>query len=467
MQHSSSFFWASDSNRLDAPAPFPEEAEEQDVGLFLDDEEDNGSNDDVLQDEETPLVPPPDLYQQASGMNRLLYTHPEVNTSGDSDGYGGFSPSPPVVRRKSRNPFVLRFQVVLWHVGQVDVIQGHVSMRFRVTLFWNDLSKRGKHRHQMPKSPTRKLEPGEWTMKGRQRACRHDINDEANILETVDVPPVSILNAVTFDTLGEAEITMLDENTRLMRWTCMYNANLFQGDHLEVNNFPHDVHDLQLRLGVLAERGIGGRWDRSQYQLALATEDDSQGSTKIPHGLVVDHVTIPDFFYDPSQLKFDFVEMRNFGGKTLQKHSEHYLQVHLRVYRLSAHYDRSIMPILTLLNIIAITCLPRNFSSATASTETMLSIAFVQVGIRLTIDSRLPSVGYTIKMQSVLNQCFWLICLLVFESNLVFFLVTKREWEIQQTDRMDVAVAAIALGHTIYISRYYYTGRSPYHQKRK
>jgi len=146
----------------------------------------------------------------------------------------------------------------------------------------------------------------------------------------------------------------------------------------------------------------GQRWDQSIYKLALATEEDSQGSTRIPYGLIVEYCTIPDFTYEPNELSFAFVPLLFGSGKRLTER-DRYLQVELPVYRSSGHYDRSIMPILALLNIVAITCLPRNFDSATASTETMLSIAFVQVGIRLTIDSRLPSVGYQIKFQKVIS----------------------------------------------------------------
>jgi hypothetical protein len=210
----------------------------------------------------------------------------------------------------------------------------------------------------------------------------------------------------------------------------------------------------------LAERGRHERWDRTKFPLALATEDDSMGSTRIPHGLVVDHVTIPDFTYERNGLLFEFLPLE-FGVPRPHVYGnkcDTYLQVTLPVVRLSAHYDFSIMPILALLNAVAVSCIPRNFASATASTETMLSIAFVQVGIRLTIDSHLPSVGYQIKMQRVLNQCFWLLCGLVLESNITFFLVTKRGWEIARTDVLDFWTAIVALLYNFYILATYYSG---------
>ena len=267
----------------------------------------------------------------------------------------------------------------------------------------------------------------------------------------------------SFELVGSPEVSMLDEDSRLMRWTCMYSAILSQTDHLDVRNFPHDRHDLMLKIGILAHRSSGSRWDRNVYSLDLATKEDSQGSTSIPYGLVLDHVAVPDFSRD--ELKFEFVPL-TFGHERLirypseirakRKVRDTFLQVSLPVHRQSAHYDKSIMPILAMLNIVAITCLPRNFDSATASTETILSIAFVQVGIRLTIDSRLPSVGYQIKMQRILNMSFWLLCFLVLESNVTFTLVTKVGWEITTTDWIDLVSACISFMFTVHILLSYY-----------
>jgi len=35
----------------------------------------------------------------------------------------------------------------------------------------------------------------------------------------------------------------------------MYHAVLFQGDHMRVDQFPHDKHDLKVKIGILADRG--------------------------------------------------------------------------------------------------------------------------------------------------------------------------------------------------------------------
>mgnify|MGYP002810450642 CR=1 FL=1 len=40
-----------------------------------------------------------------------------------------------------------------------------------------------------------------------------------------------------------------------------------------------------------------------------------------------------------------------------------------------------------------------------------MNIAFVEIGIRMTADSHLPSVGYEIRLQRILNEFF---CVLMF-----------------------------------------------------
>ena len=171
-------------------------------------------------------------------------------------------------------------------------------MRFRLTLFWNDygdnLNTQSSPTKQANKSNTPNAATDDvWVMEGRQRAYLRNKHDESTVKEMIDVPPVSIMNAVEFETVDEPEITVQRtdgcQQLRRMRWTCMYSAILFQGDHMSVKDFPHDSHSIKLKLGILAHRKKGHRWDYTIHKLALANESDSQGSTHIPYGLVVDH----------------------------------------------------------------------------------------------------------------------------------------------------------------------------------
>lgn len=468
MQRNTSFFWASDALREFGDS----EDENEDptgasIGLTFDDEYDEEivDTDELgmdqskknIADEEQALVENNDNRYGSTDISSATHDVPEQRRKlFAKKKFGAVSfaddtkQGTATVATKS-----IRFQVVIWHISDVDVQHGNVKMRFRITIFWNDDNVSTVSKNGSADTPR---QHSVWVMEGRQRACCKDLNND-HVKEMIDVPAVSILNATKFETVGNPEIVMANEHDRLMRWTCMYNATLFQGDHFRVDQFPHDQHTLKLKIGILAGRGKGGRWDHYIYRLDLAQSSDSQGSTSVPHGLIVDHVRAPDFSFDPNDLGFEFVPLM-YGVGSSAREKDRYLQVTLPVVRESGHFDKSIIPILIVLNIIAISCLPRNFDSATASTETMLSIAFVQVGIRLTVDSRLPSVGYQIKMQRVLNHCFWLLSLLVLESNTIFFLVMKRGWDRDFTDDIDSGFAFLAFTYNLYIMIIYYSGRS-------
>jgi len=185
---------------------------------------------------------------------------------------------------------------------------------------------------------------------GRQRALEQS---EKDIPATaIEVPAVSILNVVTFDTIGDPEVSMLREDSKLMRWSCMYRATLFQ-EHWDVHNFPHDEHEISLRLAILNQRQPGAQWDRRIWKLDLATAHDAQGSLRKPEGLVVDHVAIPEFSYNKDKgLEFEFKPLKHGpGGGSAH---DTCLNVKLRVLRNSSYYDRNIMPLLGMLNFVAI-----------------------------------------------------------------------------------------------------------------
>mmetsp|Transcript_22930 Transcript_22930/g.63828 ORF Transcript_22930/g.63828 Transcript_22930/m.63828 type:complete len:456 (+) Transcript_22930:93-1460(+) len=444
MERTSSFFWGERTSSVDGN----DSVSEPGVGLSIDSHDSSNQ----LHLTSPPRLIRTDEREPLDGESTGLVQKPVVSPYGSTHDFqtARFISRAPIPNKHSRfvklnDKRIIRCQVVVWYVGHVDVVQSHVMMRFRVTLFWNDDSPED--------TPLGRIPSTIWTMRGRMNACQEQVSND-RVKKTIDVPPISIINAVQFETIGTAEVEMLNEESKLMRWTCMYSATLFQGDNMKVENFPHDEHELVLKLGILAHRRSGQRWDKRKWALGLATDKDSRGTTRIPHGLLVDHVSIPDFKICKTEgkedLEFEFVPM------PLGHSSDQCLNVKLNVRRESRHYDRNIMPLLALLNVVAITCLVRNFASATASTETMLSIAFVEIGIRLTVDSRLPSVGYQIKIQSVLNQCFFLICFLVLETNFVFWLVKKHGWTVATTDWIDFYVAIFALAYTGHVWSFYY-----------
>lgn len=88
--------------------------------------------------------------------------------------------------------------------------------------------------------------------------------------------------------------------------------------------------------------------------------------------------------------------------------------------RNSYYYDRNIVPLLALLNFVAITITALGADKFFERGLLTLNITFVEISIRMATDKHLPSVPYQIKLQRVLNEYFFGLLFLVLESNLVF-----------------------------------------------
>jgi len=280
--------------------------------------------------------------------------------------------------------------------------------------------------------------------------------------ETIDVPPLSIINAETFETVGQPDIARLRVKSRLMRFSCMYRARLMQ-ESMNVAQFPHDSHDLILKLGILSQRQPGGRWDRRKWKLGLATESDTQGTVRVPFGVLVDHVAVPGFRISDRGLEFELapIEHGNMSVSTPRvgvpgwnpKHDQEFcVRTKIRVKRNSSYYDRNIMPLLDILNLVSISILvsldANNFFQRGLL---CLNIAFVEVGLRTSLDARLPTVGYEIKMQKLLNSFFFSILYIVLESAAMKVLIENHHWPVERTRIIDRVVAFLLLVNQLYL----------------
>jgi hypothetical protein len=400
-----------------------------------------------------------------------------------------------------RTTNTIRFQVVWWHVGQVDMVQGRVPVTFRVTIFWNTPAATSADQEQQLATADSEAQSqaggsqktaqsgSKYRMMGRQQAI---LQPPVSVLETkeapqpgaatvVDVPAVSILNVATFDTIGDPEVSVLreDENeSLLMRWSCMYRATVCQ-EHWQVENFPHDAHEISLRLAVLAHRTPGAVWDRTVWKLALATPQDSQGSVRVPHGLVVDQVAIPEFQYNKQHgLTFEFHPLDHGfgsgggeGGSAFNavgggggggsgsntSNCDMCLDVKLRVLRNSSYYDRNIMPLLGMLNFVAVSITALDDKDFFQRALLTLNIAFVEIGMRMTADSKLPTASYQIKMQRILNEYFFGLLFLVLESLLVY---EMQRYGFRHTGIIDWCAALAVFSHnTLTLYAYYSDAR--------
>jgi len=231
----------------------------------------------------------------------------------------------------------------------------------------------------------------------------------------------------------------------------MYRAQL-QQDDMSVREFPHDTHNLTLKLGILSKRQPGAQWDRKKWMLSLANESDTQGTIAVPHGLIVDHVKIPEFHHDRTP-DFEFTELMH--GTDIKDKEDYYLNVKIRVQRESGYYDKNIMPLLSFLNIVSISILTLDASNYFNRGLMSLNIAFVEVGLRMALDNRLPCVGYQIKLQRILNFFFYSILSIVLESSVLKFLIENGEWSVEATRRVDFVWACFLMANQAYLHLVY------------
>mmetsp|Transcript_21711 Transcript_21711/g.37280 ORF Transcript_21711/g.37280 Transcript_21711/m.37280 type:complete len:458 (-) Transcript_21711:1764-3137(-) len=396
------------------------------------------------------------LWLGEQAQTQFLDSNLEAHTNGNtSDGSTSPGQSQQSFSVPSYNSFevdlkhTIRFQVIVWSISAPDVKTHRVSMKFRVTLFWNDppptwtveaVEKKRKNVQQYI-----------WAMAGRATAYKKKMSGTPD--EMLHIPPISILNADSFDIIGSPEVQLLREDTRLYRWSCMYRAQLHQS-HISVKDFPHDEHDLCLKLGIISQRHRGGRWDKRKWKIGLANESDTQGTIRIPYGVLVDDVKIPEFYYD-EDLNFELSEL-NHGSKNQNSRDRDYcLAVKLRVHRDSGYYDKNIMPLLSMLNLVSISILAQDADNDFQRSLLSLNIAFVEVGLRMALDSHLPSVGYQIKMQRILNRFFYSILTIVLESSFLKLLIDHEIASVSFTRRIDLALIFCLLMNQAYLTLIY------------
>ena len=113
------------------------------------------------------------------------------------------------------------------------------------------------------------------------------------------------------------------------------------------------------------------------------------------------------------------------------------------------------MPLLSTLNLVSISILSLDADNFFQRALLSLNIAFVEVGIRMSLDAKLPSVGYQIKMQRILNFFFYSILAIVMESSILKFILENNMVTISFTRWVDVMMATILLMNQAYLSLIY------------
>ena len=126
---------------------------------------------------------------------------------------------------------------------------------------------------------------------------------------------------------------------------------------MRVDNFPHNEHEITIKLGAVADMHHNRRWCCRAWKLALVTEVDSQGSTRIPHRLLIDNASIPGFIRSSEELMLKFSSSQ-FGPTNHDDHDTT-LQVKTEAFRESGHCDEKIMSLMAVLNLFFIAYLTR------------------------------------------------------------------------------------------------------------
>mmetsp|Transcript_36511 Transcript_36511/g.55863 ORF Transcript_36511/g.55863 Transcript_36511/m.55863 type:complete len:167 (+) Transcript_36511:514-1014(+) len=116
---------------------------------------------------------------------------------------------------------------------------------------------------------------------------------------------------------------------------------------------------------------------------------------------------------------------------------------------------------LATLDVVATALLLLDATSFFQRALLFLNITFVEIGIRMQLDSKLPNVGYQIKMQTILNNSFFRLLGLELESSMVYYLTHIRGWSVEHADIIDMIAASISLVHAIFMLHVYYKDKRP------
>jgi hypothetical protein len=119
------------------------------------------------------------------------------------------------------------------------------------------------------------------------------------------------------------------------------------------------------------------------------------------------------------------------------------------------YYDKNIMPLLSVLNLVSISILTLDADCYFQRGLMSLNIAFVEVGLRMSLDSHLPSVGYQIKLQRILNFFFYSILSIVLESSFLRFLIENGICSVESTRKIDLIWAIFLLANLAYLQLVY------------
>lgn len=341
----------------------------------------------------------------------------------------------------------MRVKVSLKNItGTLDTLDGTINAMFRVTVFWNVKPDEATKDQLMSLKGLR-----DWSKEKRDSSWPTHPDDVSKGIK-IWVPPMSILNSVSFEMANPnqgVEVHCIDPEKGLMRKTMLYRAILTQ-DMENICNFPHDVYLLKIELGVTYGKG-------EEMSIGFATMEDNRSQNRLmnPNGDLDDSITLPGFTR-ANHLTFHTEK------KICDANAKGDMWVvNLKVARNSVYYDTNIIPIVLATNVAALMALAEPAAEVNNRLQIILAVAFLEVGFRFTIDSKLPEVNCQIKLQSFLNSFFYMLIMLALEGCILYLLTERLQVvETKIADYVDIVFASVfALYSAVQGGTVYYEGQ--------
>ena len=237
---------------------------------------------------------------------------------------------------------------------------------------------------------------------------------------TIDVPQVALLNCGTFEVVNKPEVHLLNaKGNRLCRWTCEYNASLHQED-FDVTQFPYDEQDIALDVGISVYGDLDKQWKPNHVSLGVATESDNERpGSECLFGTVENNVSIPGFYLG-KKLRFEKKSIS--GGRLVQ---DHFICFSIKARRNHTYFNQNVLTPLLFLHVVAILSLVVPIEEFSTRIAILLAVAFLEIGLRLCFDGKLPKVAYSILIQKLVNYLFYALLLLAVESSLLYFVFVR------------------------------------------
>jgi len=315
----------------------------------------------------------------------------------------------------------IRFKLNIRQVGHVDEVQKMIcDVQFRLTVFWNDNNAdndefwkdRENERIEFVDNHF-KLPDLPFKMDGRRKAV---LKQEGGPDVTIYVPQLALRNCSTFQEVGKPEFHVRQTKpNKLCRWTCEYNASLHQRG-FDVKDFPYDVHDIILDVGISVYAGLLS-YPVATLRLGPATAEDNERIDGASYGKIEEHVTVPGFHLNEV---FEAPKVHEaLDGFTRS------IWFKMEVCRDHTYYNRNVMTPLLFLHVVAALSLVLPIEEIRGRLAILFAVAFTEIGLRLSLDARLPKVAGKILIQTMVNSLFYTLLLLAVESNLLYFVFVR------------------------------------------